>query len=149
MNSKRYLYPEAERLYIFDYMAVDSIADKLNVNRKTILAWKDEGDWTQRRKEYLKSKQSFHEELYDFARKLMEGIKADMEAGEKIDQGRMYAFCKVIPMFTKVKHYEDLASPKEKQPVKRGLTPDIIAQIEEEVLGITPNDNTEYQSEEI
>lgn len=94
MNSKRYLYPEAERLYIFDYMAVDSIADKLNVNRKTILAWKDEGDWTQRRKEYLKSKQSFHEELYDFARKLMEGIKADMEAGEKSIKEECMRFAK-------------------------------------------------------
>lgn len=136
MNSKRHLYPEAERLYIYNYMAVDSIANKLNVNRKTILAWKEEGDWTNRRKEYLKSKQSFHEELYEFARKLMQGISEDMAAGEKIDPGRMYAFCRVLPMFTKVMDYEDATAKKVQKEKPKGLTADIIAQIEEEVLGI-------------
>ena len=136
MNSKRHLYPEAERLYIYNYMAVDSIANKLNVNRKTILAWKEDGDWTNRRKEYLKSKQSFHEELYEFARKLMQGISEDMAAGEKIDPGRMYAFCRVLPMFTKVMDYEDATAKKVQKEKPKGLTADIIAQIEEEVLGI-------------
>ena len=117
-------------------MAVDSIANKLNVNRKTILAWKEDGDWTNRRKEYLKSKQSFHEELYEFARKLMQGISEDMAAGEKIDPGRMYAFCRVLPMFTKVMDYEDATAKKVQKEKPKGLTADIIAQIEEEVLGI-------------
>lgn len=117
-------------------MSVDSIADKLKVNRKTILAWKEEGVWTQRRKEYLKSKQSFHEELYEFARKLMKDITADMDAGEKIDPGRMYAFCRVLPMFTKVMDYENATAKKEPNEKPKGLTADVIAQIEEEVLGI-------------
>lgn len=136
MNNKRHFYPEAERLYIYNYMTVDSIADKLNLNRKTILGWKEEGDWTQRRKDYLKSKQSFHEELYEFARKLMQGISEDMAAGEKIDPGRMYAFCRVLPMFTKVMDYEDATAKKVQKEKPKGLTADIIAQIEEEVLGI-------------
>lgn len=136
MNSKRHLYPEAERLYIYNYMAVDTIAQKLNVNRKTVLGWKEEGDWSQRRKDYLKSKQSFHEELYEFARKLMQGISEDMAAGEKIDPGRMYAFCRVLPMFTKVMDYENAVVQPSKQDKPKGLTADVIAKIEEEVLGI-------------
>ncbi len=78
----------------------------------------------------------------------MDGISADLAAGEKIDPGRMYAFCKVIPMFTKVKSYEDLVSKKENKPTARGLHPDIVAQIEEEVLGITPNVDYEEETEE-
>lgn len=148
-NKREDLLPEAERLFIHEYLPATVIARKLNLNRKTINDWRAKHNWDNKRATFLKSKMSFHEELYEFARKLMDGIKTDMEAGEKIDPGRMYAFCKVIPMFTKVKNYEDLATPKEKQSVKRGLTPDIVAQIEEEVLGITPNDNTEYQDEEI
>lgn len=149
MNSKKdELLPEAERLFIHEYMPATVISKKLNLNRKTINRWRTEHDWDIKRAKFLKSKMSFHEELYEFARKLMDGIKADMDAGEKIDPGRMYAFCKVIPMFTKVKNYEDLAAPKEKKPSTRGLTPDIVARIEEEVLGITPNVDEDETEEE-
>ncbi len=143
MNSKKYLFNEAERIFIYEYSTVDEVADKLRLNRKTIMSWKEEGDWDKKRKDFLKSKQSFHEELYEFARKLMKDITSDMDSGEKIDPGRMYAFCKIIPMFTKVKDYEDIVAKKDKKERPRGLTPEIVAQIEEEVLGITRNDITD------
>lgn len=150
MNNKEYLANEAERLYVYDCNTVDEVASKLSVSSKTICRWKEKFDWDRKKRGYLRSKQCFHEELYEFARKLMKDISADMDAGEKVDPGRMYAFCKVIPMFAKVKDYEDVVSKKDKKSTtQRGLTPDIVAQIEEEVLGITPNDNTEYQDEEI
>lgn len=133
---------------MYEFMSSEQIAERLRLNRKTVMSWKDEYAWEKRRADFLKSKQCFHEELYEFARKLMKDITADMEAGEKVDPGRMYAFCRVIPMFTKVKDYEDIVSKKEKKDTPRGLTPDIVAQIEEEVLGITPNDNSEYETEE-
>jgi len=149
LNSKKYLFNEAERLYIHEYLTVDELAEKLRLNRKTILSWKEQGDWDTKRRDYFKSKQAFHEELYEFARKLMKDITADIDAGEKVDPGRMYAFCKVIPMFTKVKNYEDIVSKKDKKPAApRGLTPDIVAQIEEEVLGITPNVDEDETEEE-
>lgn len=136
MTNKRYLFNEAERLYVHDYLTIDELADRMKINRKTVMAWKDEGDWENKRKTYLKSKQCFHEELYEFARKLMKDITADMEAGEKIDPGRMYAFCRVIPMFTKVKDYEDGVVKKEKPVIPKGLSADTVRKIEEEVLGI-------------
>ena len=43
-------------------------------------------------------------------------------------------------MFTKVKDYEDVVAKKADNDKPKGLTPELIAQIEEEVLGITPND---------
>lgn len=143
MNSKKDdLLPEAERLFIHEYMPATVIARKLNLNRKTINDWRAKYEWNKKRASFLKSKMNFHEELYEFARKLMDGISADLEAGEKVDPGRMYAFCKVIPMFTKVKDYEDIISKKEKKETPRGLTADTIAQIEEEVLGITYEENS-------
>ncbi len=149
MNNKEYLANEAERLYVISCNTVDEIASKLNISTKTVCRWKDKFDWGQKKLSYTRSKQCFHEELYEFARKLMKDIIADIDAGEKVDPGRMYAFCKVIPMFVKVKDYEDVVSKKEKkQPTSRGLTPDIVARIEEEVLGITPNVDYEEETEE-
>ena len=75
----------------------------------------------------------------------MNGIMQDIEAGEKVEQGRMYTFCKMIPMFAKVKNYEDMV----KQPVKekpKGLSADIIAQIEQDILGIPQQ--TELENDE-
>lgn len=140
MNSKKYLLNEAERLFIYEFCTVDEIAERLHLNRKTVLSWKEQGEWDKKRRDYLKSKQSFHEELYEFARKLMKDITDDMDAGEKVDPGRMYAFCRILPMFTKVKDYEDVVAKKADNDKPKGLTPELIAQIEEEVLGITPND---------
>ena len=137
LNKKKYLYNEAERLYIYNFLTIDELASRLNLNRKTIMDWKE--------KDFLSSKQSFHHEMYEFARKLMSGIIADMEAGEKVDPGRMYAFCRIIPMFTKVKDYED-ATAKKDVPIKpKGLTAELIRQIEQEVLGIVPNDDNEEE----
>lgn len=147
MNNKEYLANEAERLYVISCNTVDEIASKLNISTKTVCRWKEKFDWERKKLSYTRSKQCFHEELYEFARKLMKDITADMDAGEKVDPGRMYAFCKVIPMFVKVKDYEDIISKKEKKEAPRGLTPELVARIEEEVLGITPNDYNEETEE--
>lgn len=142
MNSKQHLFNEAERQYLYEFKMLDEISANLHIHRNTLVKWKNKGDWDKKRKDFLKSKQSFHQELYEFARKLMKDIVSDIDAGEKIDPGRMYAFCKIIPMFTKVKDYEDIVAKKDKQDKPKGLTPDIIAQIEEQVLGIPRNKDT-------
>ena len=141
MTNKQYLIGEAENLFVYKLKTVETIANELNLSRKTVMNWKEKGDWDNKRKLYIKSKIAFHEELFEFARKIMKDITEDMEKGNKIDAGRMYAFCKLVPMFTKVKDYEDIVAKKEEKATPRGLTPELIAQIEEEELGITHNDN--------
>ena len=141
MNKKDYHLNEAERLYVYDYNTVDEIASKLGISTKTVCRWKDRYDWEYKRKSFLKSKQAFHEELYEFARKIMKDITADMESGEKVDPGRFYAFCRLLPMFGKVKDYEDIVAKKPEKETQKGLTPEIIARIEEEILGIPQNND--------
>lgn len=148
MTNKQYLIGEAENLFVYKLKTVETIANELNLSRKTVMNWKEKGDWDNKRKLYIKSKIAFHEELFEFARKIMKDITEDMEKGNKIDAGRMYAFCKLVPMFTKVKDYEDIVAKKEEKATPRGLTPELIAQIEEEVLGITHNDNNNEEFEE-
>ena len=149
MNSKEYLANEAERLYVYDYNTVDEIASKMKISAKTVCRWKEKFEWEVKRKSYLKSKQSFHEEMYEFARKMMKDITTDMENGEKVDTGRFHAFCRLIPMFVKAKDYEDIVAKKEIPQAKpRGLTDDIVAEIEENILGLVPNDRNENNEEE-
>ena len=70
----------------------------------------------------------------------MRDISEDLENGEKIDPGRMYAFTRMLPLIGKVKEYEDEAKANEKQEERKGLTPELIKTIEEEILGIKHTD---------
>ncbi|MBO6088587.1 hypothetical protein J6P92_09645 [bacterium] len=141
MNNKDYLINDAEHLFVYKLKNIDTIAKELKLNRKTVMNWKEQFDWDTRRRQYTQSKTAFHEELYEFARKIMKDITLDMEAGEDVNPGRFYAFCRLLPMFGKVKSYEDVIAMSKAKPVQKGLTPEIIARIEEEILGIPQNDN--------
>ena len=146
MNNKDYLINDAEHLYVYKLKNIDTIARELKLNRKTVMNWKEQFDWDTRRRQYTQSKIAFHEELYEFARKVMKDITIDMESGEKVDPGRFYAFCRLLPMFGKVKSYEDVIAMSKAKPVKKGLTAEMVARIEEEILGI-PQNNTENNDE--
>ena len=137
MAKKDIYFPEAERLYVIEQMTINEIALRLPLNEKTVRNWKNIGNWEIKRKQYLKSKQSFHEELYEFSRKLMHSIKTDLDNGKKVDTGRFYTFTRLLPLITKVKEYEDISTKKDDND--KGLTKDLIKMIEEEVLGIQNN----------
>jgi len=141
LSKKEFLFSEAERFYVIEHMTIDEIASRLQLNFKTILAWKAEGNWEEKRLQLIKSKRLFHEELYEFARKLMQSIKEDIQNGEKVDPGRMYAFTRMLPLITKIKEYEDIAAKKEQKQESKGLSEDVIKLIEEQVLGIKQNES--------
>ena len=136
------LIADAERFYIVDQMTIEEIASKLKVNEKTVRHWKCDGNWDAQKQQYVQSKQMFHEDLYNFARKLMATIEESFEKGEKVDPGRMYAFMKMLPMITKVKEYEDIViiNAAKKAP-KKGISKDVIKLIESEILGLRPNES--------
>ena len=54
-NKKQYLFNEAERQYIYKFLTVEELADRLNLSPRTIMNWKSEGGWDKKRKEFLKS----------------------------------------------------------------------------------------------
>lgn len=135
--SKKHIYcSDAERFYVVEQMTVNEVADRLQLNHKTVLAWKAEFGWEEKRHQLLKSKQLFHEELYEFTRKLMTSIKNDIDNDKKVDTGRIYAFTRMLPLITKIKDYEDISAKKEKTQESKGLTEDVIKLIEKEVLGM-------------
>lgn len=126
----------AERFYVLDQMQLKDIARKIEVSEKTVQRWKVKFDWENKRKQFLASKQMFHEELFVFARKIMQSIQFDMEHEEKIDPSRMFALTKMIPLVLKLKSYEDVVSKDNSESTVKELTPDFIKEINEQFLGI-------------
>ena len=139
MVKRDVFFAEAESLYINEYMSLKDIASKLKLNEKTVRAWRKLGNWEAKRNQYLKSKSSFHEELYAFSRKLMSSIIDDLDKNEKVDSGRLYTFARLLPLITKMKEYEDIIVKSDDKDTNKGLTSDIVKMIEKEVLGIQNN----------
>lgn len=140
---KQMLAETAANLYIEKFMTLETIAKQLNVSERTLQRWKTEGNWNEKRSEYLKSNTTFQEDLYSFGKKLLDSIMSDMSNGKKVEPLRLYTVTKIINMLKNVKTYEDSAVTKkcEMETSKSvGLSPDVIREIEEKILGITYND---------
>lgn len=140
---KQLLAESAAKLYIEKLMTLENIAQRLNVNERTLRRWKSADKWDEKRTEYLKNNTTFHEDLYKFGRSLLDSIQNDMTKGEKIEPSRMHAVTKIMTMLKNVKTYEDKITNEKHMPEAtkhKGLTPEVIREIEEKILGITYED---------
>ena len=139
MSKKKIYFAEAERLYVTEQYTLESIAARLGIAERTVRSWKDEGGWEEKRKQMLEQKEAFHSELYSFARALMASIKNDMENGGKTDAHKMYTFTRILPLFSKVKEYEEeVASENQKQDhdKPKGLSDEAARLIKEVIFGV-------------
>ena len=101
---------EAERLYVIEQCTLEIIAARLGVSARTLQTWKAKGDWDAKRRAYLASRKSFHEELYGFGKDLLAKIREDMADGKDIPTGQLYALLRLLPNLIKVKDYEAVTS---------------------------------------
>lgn len=140
---KQILAETAANLYIEKFMTLETIAKQLNVSERTLRRWKAEGNWDEKRSEYLKSNTTFQEDLYSFGKKLLASIMSDMSNGKKVEPSRLYTVTKIMNMLKNVKTYEDKVTAENyetEKPKSGGLSADIVREIEEKILGITYND---------
>lgn len=141
------LAQDALELYAEKFMPLNEIAKKLKVNEKTLRRWKKADDWETKRNEYLRTKTTLHSDLYDFTRSLINSIEKDMENNDKVEPARYYAVTKMLKLIGPVKSYEDEViseKQKTKEEKPKGLTPDVIREIEERILGITHEEICEH-----
>lgn len=137
---KQILAETAANLYIEKFMTLETIAKQLNVSERTLRRWKAEGNWDEKRFNYIQSKTTFHENLYSFGKSLLDSVMTDMKNGEKLDSSRLYTVTKIMNMLKNVKTYEDKVTAEScetEKPKSTGLSPDIVREIEEKILGIT------------
>lgn len=100
---------EAERLYVIEQCTLAEIAGRLDVSARTLQTWKARGDWDAKRRAYLASRKTFHEELYEFGKDLLTKIRQDMADNKDIPTGQLYALLRLLPNLVKVKDYETVA----------------------------------------
>lgn len=139
MSKKKLYFAEAERLYVTEQHSLESIAGRLGIAERTVRSWKDEGGWEEKRKQLLGQKEAFHSELYAFARSLMASIKTDMDSGEKTDAHKMYTLTRILPLFSKVKEYEEevaVENSNKAEDKPKGLSDEAAKLIKEVIFGV-------------
>lgn len=134
MTKTRMLWPEAERLYALEGCEPAEIASRLGVEERLVHAWKERArDWDAKRNAYRESRQSFHEELYEFGRELLTAVRRQVAEGQDVSQSRIHMLMRLIPNLTKVKDYELVAANhRENGPVS--LTAEELARIIDDKL---------------
>lgn len=137
MTKMKY-YKQAEKMYVYDKILLEEIGTKLNISRRTLFYWKKKYEWARKRFKVKRNQKNFSNELLDFARKLMQKISKDIDNKTPTPQSEIYSLMNILKNIPQIKQYEISASdPKSKQQKPTGqLIPEIIEQIEKEVLGI-------------
>ena len=129
-------YKLAEKMYIYDKEPLEEIGAKLNISRRTLFYWKKKYEWDRKRFESERNQENFSNELFDFAKTLIQKISKDIDNKTPTPQSEIYSLMKILKNIPQVKQYEN-SNPKSKQQKPTGqLTPEIIEQIERDVLGI-------------
>ena len=129
---------QAEHMYIYDKKSLAEIGMELRLSRRTLFYWKKEYEWDKKRFEVEHAKYRFSEELLDFARKIMNKISVDIDNNQKTPPPEIYSLINILKNIPLVKQYTDSLRPEQtqKQSPTGCLSPNIIRQIEKEILGI-------------
>lgn len=113
MAKKAALYSDAERLYVQDQLTLEAIASKLGCGVRTLTNWKREGNWDEKRKNFLETTQSMHEELYELARLLTTKNLNKVREGAEPEKEQLSFVVKVMASIERTKKYEtEVTAPK-------------------------------------
>lgn len=126
---------QAEHMYIYDKKSLAEIGMELGLSRRILFYWKKEYNWDKKRFDAEHNKDKFSEELLEFARKMMNKISADIDNNQKTPPPEIYSLINILKNIPLVKQYTESLQSEQKTE-KKGLTPDIVRQIEREILGM-------------
>lgn len=125
-------YDEALKMFIEENLRVEQIAFNIGTSRRTVYYWIGKNNWHKKKQDYEQSKADFSEQLQDFCRKLMRKLIKE----KKPSNAELYTVVNLLKHIPSIKKYEDLVEQGKQSGKPTGLTSDVIAQIEREVLGI-------------
>ena len=129
---------QAEHMYIYDKKSLAEIGMQLGLSRRILFSWKKEYNWDEKRFDAERNKDRFSEELLEFARKMMNKISTDIDKNQKTPPPEIYSLINILKEIPLVKQYTDSLQQEQtpKQKPTGSLSPDIIRQIEREILGM-------------
>lgn len=135
--NKLHLLHEAEKLYSVENLTPEMIAEKLNVSRRTVFNWKKKYKWDNHIVKIKDFSKQFADNIYNVGVKLLTKLNDDIDNNRILNKHEICALENIIKIIYKEEkeRTKDLDNISNKKKFVKFLTPDIIEEINREILG--------------
>lgn len=135
--NKLHLLHEAEKLYCVENLSPEIIAEKLNISRRTVFNWKKKYKWDNHIVRIKDFSKQFADDIYNVGVKLLTKLNDDIDNNRILNKHEICALENIIKIIYKEEkeRTKDLDNISHKKKFVKFLTPDIIEEINREILG--------------
>lgn len=99
-------YDIAKKMYVEQFITEVGIAKRLGISDRTVRRWKAEGDWGEKRKEFINKQTLTNYDMYQLVRKMLDDFNEDLANNQQIDSSRLNKFLNIT---------EEMVKPKPKK----------------------------------
>ena len=99
-------YDIAETMYVEQFITEVGIAKRLGISDRTVRRWKADGNWGEKRKEFLKKQTLTNYDMYELVRQMLDDFNEDLANNQQIDSSRLNKFLNIT---------EEMVKPKPKK----------------------------------
>ena len=135
--NKLHLLHDAEKLYCVENLSPEMIAKQLNVSRRTIFNWKKKYKWDKHIVRIKDFSKQFADDIYNIGTKLLTKLNADIDNNRILNKHEICALENIIKIINneEKEQKKNLDNFSFKKKFVKFLTPDIIEEINREILG--------------
>lgn len=105
MKKNKY-FDKAEKMYVEQFITEVGVAKRLGISDRTVRRWKAEGNWGEKRKEYLNKQTLINYDMYQLVRQMLDDFNEDLANDQQIDVSRLNKFLNIT---------EEMVKPKTKK----------------------------------
>ena len=99
-------YNIAETMYVEQFITEVGIAKRLGISDRTVRRWKAEGDWDEKRQEFINKQTLTNYDMYQLVRQMLDDFNEDLANNQQIDSSRLNKFLNIT---------EEMVKPKPKK----------------------------------
>lgn len=105
MKKNKY-FDKAEKMYVEQFIIEVGVAKRLGISDRTVRRWKADGNWGEKRKEFLKKQTLTNYDMYELVRQMLDDFNEDLANKQQIDVLRLNKFLNIT---------EEMVKPKTKK----------------------------------
>ena len=94
MKKNKY-FDKAEKMYVEQFITEVGVAKRLGISDRTVRRWKADGNWGEKRKEYLNKQTLTNYDMYELVRQMLDDFNEDLANNQQIDVSRLNKFLNI------------------------------------------------------
>ena len=102
MKKNKY-FDKAEKMYVEQLITEVGVAKRLGISDRTVRRWKADGNWGEKRKEYLNKQTLTNYDMYELVRQMLDDFNEDLANNQQIDVSRLNKFLNITEEMVKPK----------------------------------------------